>query len=428
PRIIFKQPQKGVPLDPIQSIIVEVFDFDNDVDSVSFLYSTDNETWVLIDSRLKPEKGDIYRTMWVTEKIYNGEYYIKIIAKDKIGNQEEIIEGPFEVTMGKKKGGEAKEDFLASNLIWIIAIIIVIIIMILLIFLMLRRSKRREKELIEEVSTELRGERPSGEDELIPTTSIGDGSELGAKSVEADSIQTIVPASQAPALEKQEYEPEVETIEAYKTQMDNWKGEGYNVTRLEQLYSTDENMFARTFPIYSANISKLKNISTKLATMDTMGYETQVNAIKAKLLDPDQALNTEREFNDLENKLGAAPNDIGTTPELPAIDDMLPQLLPGSTTPDQEPFTDQPEAEMLPEIEIPPESEQTPEPLTLEHPEIPQSPFVEAETQTLEEELSREGPVAEVPIEPEVKPISEPEPEAQPTTKKEGKKDGEEEN
>ena len=102
-------------MDPIQSIIVDVIDFDNDVESVAFLYSTDNKTWELIDSRLKPEIGSTYRTIWNTENVYNGDYYIKIVAKDKMGNDEELTAGPFQVTAGMKRADSGTSDFLSSN-------------------------------------------------------------------------------------------------------------------------------------------------------------------------------------------------------------------------------------------------------------------------------------------------------------------------
>jgi hypothetical protein len=84
PRVTLKSPRTGIPLDPIQSIIVEVVDFDSDVDSVSFYYSKDNAKWELIDCRFNPELGNTYKTMWDTGKIPNGKYYIKIIATDKM--------------------------------------------------------------------------------------------------------------------------------------------------------------------------------------------------------------------------------------------------------------------------------------------------------------------------------------------------------
>jgi hypothetical protein len=188
PKIIFVQPQKGLPMDPIQSIIVEVIDFDDDVESVTFLYSSDNNTWELIDSRLNPEVGNTYKTIWETEKIYNGDYFIKIVAKDKMGNQEELTEGPFEVTVGKdKKSSTSGGDFFGGVFIWIIIIIVIVVIMVLVILLMLKRGKRREKELIAEVSAELRGTQPL-EGEIVSTPGIG------------APDQTYVPASQADAI------------------------------------------------------------------------------------------------------------------------------------------------------------------------------------------------------------------------------------
>ncbi|WP_455392015.1 integrin alpha, partial [[Eubacterium] cellulosolvens] len=289
PKITLKQPLVGLPLDPIQSIIVEVIDFDNDVESVTFLYSSDNVTWELIDSRLKPERGNTYKTVWNTEQIYNGKYYLKIVAKDKMGNQEELTEGPFEVTAGKEKTKTQDEDFLSQSLLWIIIIIIIVVIMILVVVLMAKRSKRREQELIEEVSAELRGAQAM-EGEIEPGSG-GFPAGFGGAAGE----QTYVPASQVPSI------PvagggEPDDIEHYKDQMDAWRDEGFLVTRLENLYFTDRNMFMNAFPVFKMNVAKLREISAKLDAMDTTGQELEVDSIRAKLYDPDQALAAENEF------------------------------------------------------------------------------------------------------------------------------------
>ena len=223
--------------------------------------------------------------------------------------------------------------------------------------MVLKRQKRREKELIKEVSAEMR-ESKIMEGEIIESPAAlgmaGDagGAGAGAPQHSIDSLQTYVPPTETP-VEIPDYELDVETLESYKTQVEVWKAEGYNVTRLENLFTTDENLFASTFPIFSSNISKLKNISSKLNTMDTTGSEQQVNSIKAKLFDPDQANAAEFELKNLEVKmgisqpaipgstaaagevpaLGTTPPGLGTTPELPAIDEMLPQLLPADSTP-----------------------------------------------------------------------------------------------
>jgi hypothetical protein len=285
-------------MDPIQSIIVEVIDFDDDVESVTFLYSSDNNTWELIDSRLNPEVGNTYKTIWETEKIYNGDYFIKIVAKDKMGNQEELTEGPFEVTVGKdKKSSTSGGDFFGGVFIWIIIIIVIVVIMVLVILLMLKRGKRREKELIAEVSAELRGTQPL-EGEIVSTPGIG------------APDQTYVPASQADAIPTAGFgEPEGD-IEHYKDQMDAWRDEGFLVTRLENLYFTDRNMFMNAFPVFKMNVAKLRDISTKLDTIDPTGQELEVDSIRVKLYDPDQAPAAENEFNALQAKLGIATTDV----------------------------------------------------------------------------------------------------------------------
>jgi hypothetical protein len=120
---------------------------------------------------------------------------------------------------------------------------------------------------------------------------------------ESNKIQTSSPLMESSMPEIQENEPDVETMESFKNQMDIWKSEGYNVSRLENLYSSDENMFVKVFSIFSSNISRLKTISAKLETMKIEGYKTQVNSIKNKLFEPDLALSAFEEFNDLKDKI-----------------------------------------------------------------------------------------------------------------------------
>ena len=188
PRIIFKQPRKNVPLSRIQPIIVDVIDFDDDVESVAFYYSTDNQSWKLIDTLYKPGKDITYNIMWETREMDNGYYYIKVKATDKMGNQAELTEGTFEITEGKERIENSEENFLFSALSWAIIIIILILIIILIIFSFHKRITRREKELIEEVSAELREARTL-EGEVVNTP--------GGVVADSYSYQSYVPPSQS---------------------------------------------------------------------------------------------------------------------------------------------------------------------------------------------------------------------------------------
>jgi len=100
----------------LESIVVEVIDLENDVESVTFYYSSDNKTWERIDTKTKPDKENIYQTIWNTEKMFNGEYYIKVIAIDKFGYSAEITEGPFEITQGIEKTKIPIEDGGGGNI------------------------------------------------------------------------------------------------------------------------------------------------------------------------------------------------------------------------------------------------------------------------------------------------------------------------
>ncbi len=447
PKITLKQPRIGVPLSRIQSIIAEVIDFENDVESVSFFYSSNNKDWELIDTVYKVGKDNTYYIMWNTENVYNGKYYIKVVAIDRLGNQGEVTDGLFEVKEGKDSSDENKNDFPY----WIIIVIVSIILMVLVIQMVLKRSKRREKELMEEVAVEMLKSRQR-EGELEPvlnpattpvpalppaqgafenTNEAIDSPSNAQVNVINDTIQTLVHASQAPMVEQHltDYEPDVETIEYYKAQIDTWKAEGYNVSRLEQLLSTDETMFVRAFPIYSGNISKLKNIASKLNSIDTIGYEAEINSIRSKLYDPDLVVNAENEYNDLKTKLGIAPlavpcptqasvpatNNSGalysphqTQGQVPGmipeqdIDELLPQMLPSDSVPPDE-IVPEENFEPVPEqpgIPISPYVEGCAHDPVLEEQDFPKSPFSGVQTQSLEDELGGDAEIVEIPEDP----------------------------
>jgi hypothetical protein len=399
PIIQIISPSKQDPVGLRANIVAEVIDFEDDVAMVSFYYSKDNKSWELIDEREKPESENRYRTIWDTNELTNGDYYLKVKATDLVGNIAEIVDGTYEVTEGKSvKKDEASGGF--GDFIWIIVILIIVVIMILIIVLILRRSKKREEELIEEVAAEaqmskvLEGEILPGQE--MPAT-IG-GAEAGTPA----SLQTYIPPQQQAQDQAQvpgqvpqaslapqpaagvpqlpAYETDVETIESYKQQMENWRAEGYNVSRLEQLVLTDEDQFAHTFPEFSSNISRLQNISSRLNSMDTIGFEQEVNSIRSKLFEPDQAVSTEGEFKALEDKIimrrttGSTTVSPATLPEdNKEIDEMLPELLPEEGAGDQATVSDVPqdqvqppvqESETPPDVDLPPDISTTPEPQT----------------------------------------------------------------
>ncbi len=329
-------PSKDVELTNIQTIKVEIIDFEDDVETVSFYYSKDQESWKPIESRINiNQEGNVYyyTTMWDTSAL-KGEIYLNIRAIDELGNSNQIIEGPFKTgrtDTDEGEGEKASEDYM----LWIV-IIVIVIIMVLAIVLLLQRSKRREEELIEEVAAEAQRSQVL-EGEIISTPDMAAASMMGGSGA-GEELQTYIPpqglapqpTAAAPQLPAYQPELDVETIESYKNQLNTWKMEGYNVSRLEQLSMTDEDMFARAFPIFSSNITRLKNISGKINTMDTTGYDAEVDSINSKLYEPDQALALEKEFKQLEDKI--ISGGLGTVPQAEGIDDILPQLLPEETT------------------------------------------------------------------------------------------------
>jgi preprotein translocase subunit YajC len=431
PRIEFKQPRTDVPLPQVVSIVVEVQDFDDDVDLVVFYFSKDNITWVVIDTLYNPGKQNTYNIMWNTEKLYNGDYYLKVKAIDEMGNEDERTIGTFEVSEGKEPKQDAKQEFP----VWIVVIIIIVLVMVVIISLLIRRGKRREEELIKEVSEEMQKTQiVETEVEYIPDMTAVSQNEL------ANSVTPTLANNKSPQLQPVEtaqsylsplptvnpvpelppYEPEVETIESYKKQMDRWKAEGYNVSKLESLLNSDETMFAHSFPEVSANISRLKNISGKLKSMNTAGYEVQVDSIKSKLYIPDQA-EVEvavEEFKALKLKLGVVPRATPVNSRT-QIDDILPQLLPeepttvsGAPPEPMDPIQEDvpPDFELPPDLDLPMETHQpeqeipispfvagsSDDPGTIEE-DIPESPFSAVQTQTMEDELNGHEEIIEIP-------------------------------
>jgi hypothetical protein len=248
--------------------------------------------------------------------------------------------------------------------------------MLLVIFFIMKRSKKREEEIIEEVSLEAqRSKVLEGEIVSVPPTAVSIGASTDALGAGVGATATLgtvptatdeaaigvadqtylptidapqLPPAQTPAPDITQYteEPDVETIESYKTQMDLWKIEGYNVSRLEQLAATDEIQFSQNFPIFSSNITKLEDIKVKLQTMDITGHEAEVNDLKTKLNDPDQAIATEQQFKDLESKIHsqvpsyATPTPVSSEDVPPDID-----LPPDIGLPDVDTGTEQEQAQ-----------------------------------------------------------------------------------
>lgn len=418
PIIRLVAPVLNVPLGSREPIVVEVIDFESDVEGVTFYYSTDNESWKLIDSTIKPEMDNLYKIIWSTSEVTNGLYYIKAQARDMLGHSSEITAGPYEVTKGKEAKQDSQENYF-DNLGSIFMIVIVIIIMALIVIAIVRRSKKREKEIIKEVASELRHSMELEQNGKADVTPQSSQEYVNGYPTEAtETVQTYIPPPESSVPELPEYEPDVETIESYKAQMNAWEEEGYNISRLKQLSSTEENLFARAFPVFSANISRLKEISNKLSILNASGYDVEINSIKAKLKEPDHAATAEQEFRNLKTKLGFAPLATQVIPrarpagELPQnqIEDLLPQLLPGSATADPVQATEVPaDVELPPEIDLPLEPIESQDiPISpfvegchhdpdREESGLPMSPFSGVQTQTLEDELGGDVDVVELP-------------------------------
>ena len=185
----------------------------------------------------------------------------------------------------------------------------------------------------------------------------------------------------------------------------------------------------KVVPVNGTGIAPTHTTGADVSKPTAESVQTYVPLIEGSPAMPgDRALTADRDFKDLAVEmvgsgpgeaplLGTTPPSPGSTPELPAIDDMLPQLLPGTPSPDAtEGAPEAPLAPALaaeqPEIPVSPFVEGKPQVEAAGDSEIPTSPFANAQTQTLEEEMGAETAVVELPVEPDV---SLPEPENVPS-------------
>jgi hypothetical protein len=152
----------------------------------------------------------------------------------------------------------------------------------------------------------------------------------------------------------------------------------------------------------------LKNIALKLTTLDTVGYESQIESIKSMLSQPQNAESAENEYNNLELKqcFTQSPNPsqipqqkMGNLPKLPTPNPNIPQVAP-----EQELFFQNSPDPVQP-TEVPNDYEAPPEldfevnlpPTEVPEPEDLESPYAHVQTQSLEEELNGVAPVIEIP-------------------------------
>ncbi len=353
------EPVVGDTVNSQVEIQVEVTDLENNVDEVRFYYSEDNVTWELIGTDTEPD-GNIYSFAWDSGAVYDGEYYFKVVAVDDDNLTGESYSGKVFVDNDNPTPGKTKSD--AASELWWLWVILVIIIILICIFALVWKKRKEEK---------MKATLASMSPQAIPVktppglTAAGAPPSLAAPVVVTPGLKA-APAAQAllPAAGADEGE-KVSTD--FEQKIATWKSQGYNVSRLEELITTDMDAFWDVLPIFITNINKLDGLKPRFNALDTTGHEAEAESIRQKLNEPDQALAVEQEVMMLEDKLEvkqkiaeeeaaeevkskeeeAAADFDGFLPTLPATDE-------GETVapPDEEPSESEVvEKEMEQEIE-----------------------------------------------------------------------------
>lgn len=102
-----------------------------------------------------------------------------------------------------------------------------------------------------------------------------------------------------PILDKKE-----DTIQILKRKIDEWKNEGYVVTKLEeQIYKKELHELNQIFTEFEEDIQILKEIKVKLERLDTTGFEMIVEYIGVNLNDPDSKSTILEQVMMLEKKI-----------------------------------------------------------------------------------------------------------------------------
>ncbi len=88
-----------------------------------------------------------------------------------------------------------------------------------------------------------------------------------------------------------------------KTEMENWKGEGFSVADLETAINEDFNTFTEAYNDLKSRIDECKEAITKLDSLELRFFQVQGEELKARMKDPEQLPKAQKELEDLENKV-----------------------------------------------------------------------------------------------------------------------------
>lgn len=292
----------------------EVIDLDNNVGSVEFYYSTDQDEWIWIDSAFAPQEpgSDIYEVLWNTEYLYDGEYWLKVVAYDNDTLSDVAYSGVIFVENGNEEPKEKKSGDDIDELLWMLIIIIIVIIIIACIVTFVLHRKRKGKKMEKALasltptipSTDITAiEPPSALDAKATLAEISGKrqpkiitpSKKAALPTSGKGARPLLPSHKAPKIKK--------TGKDFQSKIATWQRQGYDVTRLEQLIETDMDSFWEVLPVFINNIKILDELKPRFNALDTTGFEPEASSIRSKFNNPDQALVVEQELHMLEAKI-----------------------------------------------------------------------------------------------------------------------------
>ena len=82
-----------------------------------------------------------------------------------------------------------------------------------------------------------------------------------------------------------------------------WAKEGYSVSNLIRLYTSDPSAAMRALPYFEANIQRLQGLEEVLRFLDTEGYEREAESLMRRMRDPERVLDVEGELEGLRRRI-----------------------------------------------------------------------------------------------------------------------------
>jgi hypothetical protein len=306
PSVKIIYPKQGSTIQGTVTIQVEVDDLEDNVVEIQFYYSNDNTTWTLIGTSTSPTEagGNMYTVPWSSNDVYDGIYYLRIVAVDNSSLETEAFSGGLNVDNGKVKPKDEEAEDLMAEFWWIWILIIIIIIVLCILLVVWSRKQKKEKG-----EPELEAE-PSPDEARAVLREIGTGVEP-----EPPARITPIPAgAPRPKMRKVKATPQTlltgfEGDRAAKIgddiqiKLNEWRLEGFYVSRIEHLLETNADSLFLEFATFKANVAKLRELKPRFTALDTIGFEKEDRSIREKINNPDLADAVEKEIIELEIKI-----------------------------------------------------------------------------------------------------------------------------